>query len=282
MRCRSIALGVIVVAAASCSSEPAMTHQMRKVRLITALREALLESVEAEKSAVLATTDEESKSMAQEAQQSAATINQLRDELRSLVVADGRHVEIEKLDAFDAAWAEVERVDQRLLALAVANTNLKATRLSGSAGATDLDHFVDTLVEMQRSATAPETMRALSAAAIAALRIQSLALVHIPSADDAEMTRLEERMRALGEEVDRDLAAVREGGQVPPDQLAAATQAWSDYQGVLKDVLRLSRENTNVISFDVSVHEKRQVTKACLSALSALLEAVDVGPKGVR
>jgi len=82
--------------------------------------------------------------------------------------------------------------------------------------------------------------------------------------------------------VDRDLGTVRDSGQVSPDQLAVATQAWNNYQRVLKSVLRLSRENTNVISFDVSVHEKRQVTKECLAALSALLEAVDVGPKAVR
>jgi hypothetical protein len=282
MKCRSIGLWLIVVAVASCKSEPAMVRQMRKVRLITSIREALLESVEAEKSAVLATTDEESESLAREAQQSEATINQLRGELRALVVADGRHVEIEKLNAFDAAWADLERVDQRLLALAVANTNLKAARLSASTGATDLDHFVDMLRAMEASAAAPETIRLLSGAAIAALRIQSLALVHIPSADDAEMTRLEARMHALAEEVDRDLAAVRQGGQVSPDQLAAATQVWDDYQRVLKDVLRLSRENTNVISFDVSVHEKRQVTRQCLAALSALLEAVNIGPKAVR
>lgn len=279
MRCRSIALAVIVAVAASCSSEPALVRQMGKVRLIETIRQKLLESVEAEKSAVLATTDEESKSLAQEAQQSAATINQLRGELRALIVADGRHVEIEKLDAFDAAWAEVERVDQRLLALAVANTNLKAARLSASEGAAYLDRLVDTLGEMARGVAAPGTLRALAGASIAALRIQPLALVHIPSADDAEMTRLEERMHALGEEVDRDLGAVRDSGQVSPEQVAVATQAWSDYQTVLKKVLRLSRENTNVISFDVSVHEKRQVTKECLAALSALLEAVDVGSK---
>ena len=279
---RPIVLGLIVAVVASCSSEPAMVHQMRKVRLITAVREALLESVEAEKSAVLATTDEESASMAHEAGQSAATINQLRRELRALVVADGRRVEIEKLDAFDAAWAEFERVDQRLLALAMANTNLKAARLAASQGAADLDRFVDTLTEMARSATASATIRTLSGAVTAALRIQPLALVHIPAADDAEMTRLEERMRALGDEVDRGLAVLREDGQVSPDQLAAATQAWGDYQRVLKDVLRLSRENTNVVSSDVSVHEKRQVTKECLTALAALLEAVDIGPKAVR
>jgi len=279
---RPIVLGLIVAVVASCSSEPAMVRQMRKVRLITAVREALLESVEAEKSAVLATTDEESASMAHEAGQSAATINHLRRELRALVVADGRRVEIEKLDAFDAAWAELERVDERLLALAVANTNLKAARLAASQGAADLDRFVDTLTEMARSATASATIRTLSGAVTAALRIQPLALVHIPSADDAEMTRLEERMRALGDEVDRGLAALRDDGKVSPDQLAAATQAWGDYQRVLKDVLRLSRENTNVVSSDVSVHEKRQVTKECLTALAALLETVDIGPKAVR
>ena len=143
----------------------------------------------------------------------------------------------------------------------MANTNLKAERLSATEGAAYLDRLVDTLDQMVRGVAAPETLRALAGASIAALRIQSLAFVHISSADDAEMTRLEERMRALGEEVDRDLGTVRDSGQVSADQLAVAIQAWSDYQRVLKDVLRLSRENTNVISFDVSVHEKRQVTK---------------------
>jgi hypothetical protein len=96
------------------------------------------------------------------------------------------------------------------------------------------------------------------------------------------MSRLEERMGALEEEVNRDLSAVRTSGQVSPDQLAAATQAWDDYQKVLNDVLRLSRENTNVISFDVSVHEKRLATKECVAALAALQEVVDVGSKATR
>jgi len=275
------ALWLFLVAASSCSSEPAVTRQMHKIRLIEAIRQALLEGVAAEKSAVLATTDEESKSMAGEAEQSAAAINQRRAELRALIVADGRQVEMEKLDAFDAAWAEVERVDQRLLALAIANTNLKAARLSANEGATQLNLLVDTLSRLGQG-TSAETLQTLSSASIAALRIQTLLLVHIPSADDAEMTRLEERMSALSDEVNRDLAALRERDQVPADQLAIAVQAWTSYQSVLKDVLRLSRENTNVISFDVSVHEKRAVTKHCLETLSALEDAVNVGPKGVR
>jgi hypothetical protein len=282
MTCRSIGLWMALVAVAGCSGEPALVRQMRKEHLINAIRQRLFESVEAEKSAVLATTDEESQALALEVQHSATDINRLRGELRPLIVADGRHEEIEKLDAFDATWTELEGVDHRLLALAVANTNLKAARLSAREGVAALDRFVDALTEMQRSATEPEMIRTLSRASVAALRGQSLLLVHIPTADEAEMTRLEQRMGTLSDEVDRNLASARESGAPLPQQLATASQAWSEYRRIAADVLRLSRENTNVISFDVSVHEKRQATKECLSALSALLAAIESGAPATR
>lgn len=282
MKRRLIALGVALAATAGCSAEPALVRQMRTEQLINAIRQLLFESVEAEKSAVLATTDEESKALASEARRSAADINRLRGELRVLIVADGRREEVEKLDAFDASWSDLEGVDQRLLALAVGNTNLKATRLSAREGAAALDRFVDGLAAMQRTATDPETIRTLSRVSVAALRGQSLLLVHIPTADEAEMTRLEQRMGELSNEVDRGLASTRDSSHASQDQLATTLQAWSDYKGVAADVVRLSRENTNIISFDVSVHEKRGVTKECLAALSALLAAVESGPQATR
>lgn len=282
MTFRSIGLWIVLAAVAGCSAEPALVRQMRKERLINAIRQRLFESVEAEKSAVLATTDEESQALALEVQHSATDINRLRGELRPLIVADGRREEIEKLDAFDATWTDLQGVDQRLLALAVANTNLKAARLSAREGVAALDRFVDALTEMQRAAAEPEMIRTLSRASVAALRGQSLLLVHIPTADEAEMTRLEQRMSTLDEEVDRNLASARESGAPLPQQFATATEAWSEYRRIAADVLRLSRENTNVISFDVSVHEKRQATKECLSALSALLAAVESGSSATR
>jgi hypothetical protein len=282
MKWSPITTAMLVLLVTGCSSEPEMVRETRKVHLIDAIRETFLESVEAEKSAVLATTDEESKAFAGQSEQSTARINRLRGELDALIVADGRKTEIEKLHAFEAVWADVEQVDRRLLALAVANTNLKAARLSASKGAAALDRFVDELGEIMRGTDSAAMIRTLAGASIAALRIQPLLLVHIPSADDAEMTRIEDRMQALSDEVERDLDALRKGGRAQPQQLAAATQAWTDYQGILKEVLRLSRENTNVMSFDVSVHEKRQVMKECLKALSALRKAVEAGPRPTR
>src|SRR5262245_56250622 len=120
MHRRTVAITIVLVAAAACKTEPSLVRQTRKVQLVIAIRQALLESVESEKSAVLATTDEESQARAQDAQRSAAEINRLRGELRPLIVADDRRDEIDKLDAFDATWADLEEVDRRLLALAVA------------------------------------------------------------------------------------------------------------------------------------------------------------------
>jgi hypothetical protein len=281
MNGRSIALA-LVVAVLGCGGEPALLRQIRKERLINDIRHALLESVAAEKSAVLATTDEESQSLALETQRLAADVNRMRGELRPLIAADDRPQEIEKLDAFDSAWARLEDVDERLLALAVANTNLKAARLSAREGAASLDRFVDTNAAMQGATTDFATIRGLSQASVAALRVHGLLMVHIPSADDAEMTRLEQRIDALSKEVDGGLVHARDSGQLSPEQLATASQAWSDYRRVLVEVLRLSRENTNVISFDVSIHEKRDATNACLSALAALMSAVQSGLQATR
>jgi len=269
-------MGITFVALAGCNSEPAMVRQMQKERLISAIRQELLESAEEEKSAVLAMTDEESQAFAQESQRSAAEINRLRGELRPLIVADGRPLELEKLDAFDATWADLEKIDQRLLALAVANTNLKAARLSAQEGAAALDRFVTALVSLEGNTSDPETIRRFARASVGALRLQSLLYAHIPTADEAEMTRLEQRMSELTTEVDRSLESA--AGQEPPAELAAAVQAWQDYQRVVADVVQLSRQNTDVISFDVSIHEKREAAKRCLAALAALLAAVESGP----
>jgi len=276
MKRGTIALVLASLTAVGCS-EPV---QLRKQRLINAIRQTLLESVEAEKSAVLATTDEESQTLVKESQRFTAEIDRMRGELRELIVAGSVAAEVKALDDFDAAWAEFENVDQRLLALAVANTNLKATRLSAEEGTAALERFVDAVTAMQAATADAETIRALSRTSVAALRINSLLLTHIPTAGETEMTRLEQQIEAASGEVDRSLAAA--SGQLEPKQVAAATQAWADYRRILADVVRLSRQNTNVISFDVSVHEKRKATKDCLAALNALSEAVESGKRATR
>jgi hypothetical protein len=267
---------------AGCSREPGFRRQAQKEAVIEAIRQTLLSSVEAEKSAVLATTDEESLQMARESQDLATKVERMRDELRTSIVLDGRPVELECLHIFEARWRELVEVDERLLALAVANTNLKAARLSAREGLAAIDRFVDALDQVQRDSAAPETIRTVGAASVAAMREQALLLIHIPTADDEEMTRLEQQMSMLSESVDRTLASLRADRALPKAALEAASSAWAEHRRITVEVLRLSRENSNVRSFDVSVHEKRKVTRECLDALAALRAAVESGPQPGR
>lgn len=280
---RRILLAVVLLAAVvGCSPEPAFRRQAEEEGLVDAIRATLLSSVEAEKSAVLATTDEESLQMAQESRRLAERIDALVGDLRTHIDADGRPATSERFAAFVARWEELKAVDERLLALAVANTNLKAMRLSAREGLSAVDRLLVALDAMERSSTDPDTIRTLAAASVAALREQSLLLIHIPSADDAEMTRLEKQMSEAAASVDRALATLRAGGNVPPGALDTASEAWAAQRRIVDEVLKLSRENTNVRSFDVSVHEKRTVTRECLDALAALRTAVASSPTANR
>ena len=268
-------LAVLLVAslAAGCDREAALLRQPQKAALVQTLVAELLASVEAEKSAVMAMTDEESAKFAAESRRRTTELTRLRDDLHRRVVEDDRPGEVEKLTAFDAAWAGLRDVDERLLTLAVANSNLKAARLAAGEGAVAVDRVVDALADVQARTVDPGLLRRLSAGSAAALRIQTLLAPHIASADDAEMTRIEQRIQALGAEVTVALAEA---------QSPAATAAWADYSRLTADVIRLSRENTNVVSVDVSLHEKRQVTESCRAALVALLAEIQSVPTPTR
>jgi len=279
---RSIAvLSVVLAWGAGCSREPVLLRQVKKVGIVNNIQQQLVESVDAEKSAVLAVTDEESKEFAEQSRRSAAKIDELRASLAELIEIDPVRDEGEKLAVFDEKWKELKSIDARLLELAVANTNLKASRLLAREGSATLDRFTTAVDAMMATSTDVATLRALATAATAVARIQSLLFVHIPEASDAEMTSLEVRIGTLSETVDARLRDV--GPSLPASAAKAdATQAWADYQRISAEVIRLSRLNTNVISFDVSTHEKRTATRACLDALADLRSAIQGGPNATR
>lgn len=276
-------LTIAVVWIAACRGQPALMRQIEKLGLVNNIQSRLLESVEAEKSAVLASTDEESKEFASQSKQSADEIDQLRARLAQMIDEDGRPDEGEKLRAFVAKWDEVKAIDARLLGLAVANTNLKATQLVTKEASGALDRFINSVETMTVACPDVAVVRSLAGAATSVARIQALLFVHIPEGSDTEMTTLEARIRALSEKVD---SALRDAvPSVPAFASGAATdaaQAWADYQRIMAEVIRLSRLNTNVISFDVSTHEKRTATRACLDALADLRTAIQSGPHPTR
>jgi hypothetical protein len=282
-RIRTWTTVAVIVGIGACNRQPALLRQIEKLGLVNNIQHRLLESVDAEKSAVLAVTDEESNAFAAQSKQSAEEIDGLKTRLAEMIAEDSRPQERDKLAVFDTAWNELKAIDARLLGLAVANTNLKAAHLAAREGSAAIDRFIASVDAMTLACSDISVVRSLTKAATSVARIQSLLFVHIPEASDVEMTTIEARIRELSGTVD---TALREAGPSVPSAAsgaaADAAQAWTEYQRIAAEVIRLSRLNTNVISFDVSTHEKRTATDVCVKALADLRAAIQGGPYATR
>ena len=90
------------------------------------MRLALASASEAEKSAVMATTDQDSQTFADQSRAATAAVERGRKELEELLQTGGTKSEQDLLAQFSQAFAEFQRIDKDLLDLAVQNTNLKA------------------------------------------------------------------------------------------------------------------------------------------------------------
>lgn len=271
-----------VLTLVACTTPPPAVRAANKIELIGGMQHDLLVAMEAEKSAVLAITDEESVAFADESRKADHEVERARLALRQLVEQSDRPSELAALEKFEAAWRDLVAVDERLLALAVANTNLKASRLASGEAAVAVNQLVDALAALEAVATEPKLLRSLSSASVAALRTQALLTPHIASPSDAERTRLEEQMHALAAIVERALAEARQSPPAAQARAAEAWEAWARYQHLDAEIIRLSRLNTNVLSFDLSVHQKRQAMIAAQNALAALLGAVKNVPRPTR
>jgi hypothetical protein len=264
---RLVLASLCCLGSAACNTPPAIITDARKAELVRALQLQLARSVQNEKSATLATSDADSERFAAASRAASSEVERARAELRPLVSSAERPM----LDAFDAAWAEVAAIDARLLPLAVANSNLKAARLSAGPAAANLDVVLAALDAA--ALKSPARQRQLLQAAVAASRIQALHAPHIASPDDAEMTAIEARITALEAAVDAAVATLPEG---------EGRTAWETYKGLVGQIYELSRANTNVRSFSISIYEKAEATQKCETALLKLVEKMHEAPRATR
>jgi len=257
-----------------------LAGRARRLALVGQMRAALDSSAEAEKSAVMATSDQDSRRFAAQSQSAAATLERQHQELRGLL-ASGPKSETDRLEQFTLALAALQRVDKEVLDLAVLNTNLKAARLDFGPAAAALKGMDAALARVaaahgdDASSQARRIILLASDARIRAWRIQALLPPHIAEQSPRKMDELEAAMAAEDRGVREDLeslAALREAGGKP--DLEAAASFYSRFSGVKARVLELSRANTNVRSLAISLNQKRKALSACQEALSALEEAI--------
>jgi hypothetical protein len=203
--------------------------------------------------------------------------------LRSLSYAN----EAQILREFAARFADYQKLDRRILALAVENTNLEAQALSFGPGTRAAAAFHAALRNVAASFAAKDRCRAdnLVADAVLAVReIQALSAPHIAERDDAAMTRMEKDMADMDGRARSALTSLGElAAASARPALADALSALDKFKEVSRQIVELSRRNTNLLSLDLSLRQKPPLTAACDERLHALQEALaKEGPKSTR
>ena len=260
-----------------------LAFKAQRVDLVGRMQLALASASEAEKSAVLAITDQESQAFADQARASTADVERERRELAELLNKGGTQAEKDLLAEFSQRFTEFQRIDDELLSLAVKNTNLKAYALTFGPAAGALDEMSAALSRLvTANADARDAKKVMSlafGAEIGALRIQTLLPPHIAEASDPRMDELEALMTKEDEQVRSDLeglgALPKLGGDA---DLAAAASRYARFREIKDQILALSRENTNVRSLSISLNQKRKVMLDCHDVLSNLQEAIRTEP----
>lgn len=250
-----------------------MVRMYEARRLVDELRVAFAKAAGASDRAVMADSDKAAKAFVHEAR--AATEQVARDAARLGPLLRGLNAEREAglADTFQRQLAEYRKVDDGLLALAGENTNLEAQRISFGPAREAADAFEAAVRQGAGAAPAKNRARAETLALEAALAVrgaQILQAPHIAEAEDAKMEALEAQLAAretaAGQALD-GLAAL--GVSVAP-----ARAALERFGALTRDVVRLSRRNSNVRSVAVAVRQKPALTGACDATLAELGEAL--------
>jgi hypothetical protein len=255
----------------------------RRVDLVGRMQFELASESEAEKSAVLATTDEDSRAFAEQARADSGKIEEHRIELGDLLATGGTPGERELLAQFTTAFADLQRIDSDVLALAVKNTNVKAYRLAFGAAATAVREGNAALARLVTAhADSPEVktiMLQAFGAEVSALRIQTLLPPHIAEESDKRMDELEALMATEDTQVRRSLNGLAALRTLQQDtDLKIATARYEEFSNLRTQILALSRENSNVRSLSISLNQKRKAMLVSQAALSALQQAIEAEP----
>jgi hypothetical protein len=250
----------------------------KRLDLLDRIRLGLASASEAEKSAVLAASDQASQAYADQARAATAEVDKERTELAELL-ARGAPEAKESFEQFSKCFLDFRRVDDELLGLAVKNTNLKAYNLAFGPAAGAIKEMDSALSKViAKSAAWPDAMAITSlafAAQASALRVQALLAPHIAEQTDARMDEMEAQMTAEDRAVVKDLDDLASFRELRGDaDLAAAVSSYKRFTELRTQILALSRENTNVRSLALSLNQKRKVMTVCQDALAALRAAI--------
>ena len=259
--------------------KPSTTLQsfLQEDELLSAMRVNLLQTIEAEKNAVLATTDEASMGFADLARQAAAKVEAGRQKLNDIVAQVNSSEEKQTLENFNSTWAQFQTREHEILELATQNTNIKAQKLSSGKCASDVKKLESDLTNVIQQGInenrIDNSVRFAYEALTASLHILALHQSHIYAAQDEEMNKIEGEIYAYDKAARRALAAL-ETDPAANNHVRTAKDAYDRFMKQTTEVLRLSRLNTNIKSTELSWGKQSLVAVQCENLLASLQDSV--------
>jgi hypothetical protein len=252
---------------------------VKKREVLSQMRVNLLKSVEMEKNAVMAQTDEESQVFADQSLAASAAVEQDQKQLNSLIDAAPMQDERNLVIEFNNCFTELRKLDQVILELAVQNTNLKAASLSMEKGAEAMRRFEHALEDVMRPYLGAQNegrvARLVCHAMTSAWKIYNLHSFHIAEASDEKMDQIERQMKAEENAASKSLEELSGiVGEKRRQALLQAKMGFTEFMEVTAKVINLSRQNSNVKSLELSFGRKRKVAAQCDEILVTFQEAV--------
>jgi len=259
--------------------EPVFINDVKKVQLVSEMRVNLNASVEAEKSAVLADTDEASRAYADQALSLSTAVEKARSDLGVLIEAEKMGREVDLFREFSACWEKFRQIDQELLPLSVLNTNLKAYELSFDSAQKAVNQLEASLYAVMNSSDGNDksckVTRLAMRTLVSSLKILALQSPHIAESRQEKMDEIETTMRTQNSLVNESLDALSFLMNPKGKPLIDAAQAtYAEFWRINMEVMKLSHENSNVRSLALSLGQKRNTTVQCQDALAALETAI--------
>jgi len=263
-------------------ANPFETQRM-KANLLSTMKIELHEAVESEKNAVLAINDQASEDFAAQARQAADRLENSRKQIESIIHRDKLPRETGMMNEFNACWSHYKKLDETILDLATQHTNFKAQKISATQCAEEMARFEERLNRLihrnTRGSQCNDAVMHSYEALTASLNAFALHKAHIEEADDHVMDQIEQRIQSYDESAKKALGSLdRLEGLGDDEDLKAAEAAYGRFMDSTREVLRLSRLNTNIKSAELSLGKKRLIASQCQEILAALKETVQ--PQG--
>ena len=259
-------------------TDPVFVQLTDARHLVASMRVGFAKTSGASDRAVMADTDAESEKFAREADVTADAVQADGAKLSARLADLGNREDQAQLSAFQERFARYRTLDRQILALAVENTNLKAQRLSFGPvrhAADDLAAALDAVAAASPAAEQCRDGELAARAKLAVREIQILQAPHIAESNDAAMDGLEKEMAsrqsaartALGSLAASAPAAAR----APLDR---AKTALDQFDRASRELIALSRANSNVRSLELALRQKPSLATACDESLGALETAL--------